>query len=170
MNKEIASLQEELIFRFGYLTNKIGLNKSIGQLYAALYFSKSALDLDQLGRVCRMSKGNVSINIRRLEKWGAAKRVWVQENRKDHYEANRDIMNFVINHSVEIFSGILDEGRGSLDEVKAKLATLDMVALSVEQKNELKAYQENIKDLDNLINKVAKTTKNINSLRKLIGY
>ncbi|MFC1593821.1 GbsR/MarR family transcriptional regulator [Candidatus Omnitrophota bacterium] len=169
MNKEVASLQEELIFKFGYLTHKIGLSKSMGQLYAALYFSQKPIGLDELGKACRMSKGNVSINIRRLEKWGAAKKVWVKENRKDHYEANRDIMNFVINHSLEIFSGILNEGAGLLDEVKTKMDSLEKQPMEKEQKESLATYKTQLRELEGLVKKITRRTKNVNSLKSIIG-
>ncbi|MFC1704322.1 GbsR/MarR family transcriptional regulator [Candidatus Omnitrophota bacterium] len=169
MNKEVESVREELIFKFGYLTNKIGLSKSMGQLYAALYFSKKPISLDELGVICRMSKGNASINIRRLEKWGAVKRVWVKENRKDHYEANREIMSFVINHSAEIFSGFLQEGNGLLDEVKIKMDSLEKKDLDAAQKEALVTYKANLRELEGLMKKIAGLMKNIHSLRGLIG-
>jgi DNA-binding transcriptional regulator GbsR (MarR family) len=42
-----------------------------------------------------ISKGNVSINVRALERWNMVKTVWVKGDRKDYYEAETDFWKIV---------------------------------------------------------------------------
>jgi DNA-binding transcriptional regulator GbsR (MarR family) len=92
--------EEKLTTRFvdqvGEIAASLGMSRSVGQLYAALYMSPEPMSLDDLAEVCDMSKGNVSLNIRELERWGAARPVWVRGDRKDYYEAERDVPRIVI--------------------------------------------------------------------------
>ena len=83
MAGNLDKIRNELIFKAGQIAESVGLNRSMGQLYAALYLGNRPMSLNELVRVCGMSKGNVSINIRRLENWGAVKKVWGRDNRKD---------------------------------------------------------------------------------------
>jgi len=102
----------------------------MGQLYAALYLSQKPIPLDELAKTCRMSKGNASINIRRLERWGGARKVWGTENRKDYYEPNRDIIGFAVKHGFDLVSQLLNEGQGVVADAHAKMNTVNAASLS----------------------------------------
>ena len=65
-----------------------GLNRFVAQLYGVLYMSDRPLSLDELTETLEASKGNVSINIRELEKWGAVRKIWVKGSRKDYYDCH----------------------------------------------------------------------------------
>ncbi len=97
-------IRDGFIHQVGELAGSLGLSRSVGQLYALLYMSPEPLCLDDMAEACEMSKGNASINVRELERWGAVRRVWVRGDRKDYYEANR--------HVPEIVMGRLKDGLG----------------------------------------------------------
>jgi len=59
-------------------------------MYALLYLSPTPLCLDDIVSELHVSKASVSTTIRQLERWSAVKRVWVQGDRKDYYEAETD--------------------------------------------------------------------------------
>lgn len=75
----------------GDMAEEFNFNRSLGQIYGLLYMQDAPLALEDIGRRLSMSKGNVSINIRQLEAWGAVRPLSVVGSRKDYYEANRDI-------------------------------------------------------------------------------
>ena len=62
----------------------------MGQLYGLIYLSPKPLTLDDMATNLSISKGNVSINIRALERWNMVKHIWVKGDRKDYYEAETD--------------------------------------------------------------------------------
>ena len=67
------------------MVSKVG-----GQIYALLFIARNPMSLDEIAEVLRLSKGNISVNIRMLEGFGLARKVWVKGTRKDYYEAARD--------------------------------------------------------------------------------
>jgi len=67
----------------------------MGQIYAVLYLNSEPLSLDDIAASLNMSKGNVSLNVRSLERWGLIKRVSQKSDRKDYYEAESDFWRIV---------------------------------------------------------------------------
>ena len=94
---ELDKICDEFTEIAGQLSARLGLNRTVGQLYALLFLSNQALCLDYMAERLRISKGSASTNIRELEKWGAVRKVWVKGSRKDFYEANPDTLKIVIN-------------------------------------------------------------------------
>ena len=116
---------EKLTTRFvdqvGEMASSLGMNRSVGQIYAALYMSPDPMSLDDLAELCDMSKGNVSLNIRELERWGAARRVWVRGDRKDYYEAERDVPQIVIRRLKEGLGRRLSTLESALDDASEQI-------------------------------------------------
>jgi len=116
---------QELTTRFvdqvGEIAGSLGMSRSAGQLYAALYMSPEPMSLDDMAELCDMSKGNVSLNIRELERWGAARRVWVRGDRKDYYEAERDVPQIVIRRFKEGLGRRLSTLEAALDDASEQI-------------------------------------------------
>ncbi len=98
----------------GELAESFSFNRSLGQIYGLLYLQESPIALEDIGRHLSMSKGNVSINIRLLESWGAVRPVSVVGSRKDFYEANRDIKEVALRRLREGFTKRLDRAEEQL--------------------------------------------------------
>lgn len=96
MNSALDKTVDNFIESIGELGLSLGLNKVAAQLYALLFMSSEPLSLDDMARRLKMSKGNISVNVRELEKWGAARKVWVKGNRRDFYKAELDIFKIVM--------------------------------------------------------------------------
>ncbi|MBL7685311.1 MAG: ArsR family transcriptional regulator, partial [Deltaproteobacteria bacterium] len=93
--------------------NMLGMvNKVGGQIYALLFLSKDPLSLDDIADILKISKSNISINIRDLESNRLVKKVWVKGTRKDYYEAARDYpKHFIKDFFDRIRAGIDDSIR-----------------------------------------------------------
>lgn len=96
MNNELMKAQDIFLDKINIVCKKLGLNNVMAQLYAILYLSNEALSLDDMVDRLKISKGSASVNIRALENYGAARRVWIRGSRKDYYEANTDIMRVIM--------------------------------------------------------------------------
>jgi DNA-binding transcriptional regulator GbsR (MarR family) len=97
----------------------------------------------------KVSKGNISLNIRELEKWGAVRNVWVKGSRKDFYEANLDVKKIIGN---KIKSGILRraaEVSSMLDEFNAIVRSADG-ELTEEEARMARLYEERMKKIEEL--------------------
>jgi DNA-binding transcriptional regulator GbsR (MarR family) len=95
MTPASEEIREGLMEAMGRITAFWGFSKIMGQLYGLLYLSPKPLTLDEMSESLSISKGNVSINIRALERWNMVKTVWVKGDRKDYYEAEPDFWKIV---------------------------------------------------------------------------
>src|SRR5512141_2842026 len=95
MGDTVHDLQHGTMETMGKITSFWGFSKIMGQLYGLLYLSPKPLTLDEMAESLSISKGNVSINIRALERWNMVKTVWVKGDRKDYYEAKTDFWKIV---------------------------------------------------------------------------
>ena len=98
-NREEMDKKEETRHRFiETVTNfgrKFGLNHALPQIYALLYWEGEPLSLEKISKELGMSKGNVSINIRKLEEWGAVRKVWKKGSNRHYYVANTNLTQFL---------------------------------------------------------------------------
>jgi len=149
MNNKLEKAQDRLIDGIGKMCDSFGLNRFIAQLYAVLYLSDKPLSLDDIVEKLKVSKGNVSLNIRELEKWGAVKSIWVKGSRKDYYEANLDVKNVIMN---KLKSGIqkrIAETSSMIDEFKEILQS-GSDTFNEEEKRIAKVYEERLKKIEEL--------------------
>ena len=106
---------------------RLGLPRSLGQVYAAIYLSPSPLGLEDLMDSLEISKGNASMSVRQLAEWGAVRSVWVKGDRKDYYEATerfadviRHFFTTILKPRVSSTSGQLESMNRSLKELNGK--------------------------------------------------
>ena len=95
MTDTLHEIQHGTMETLGKITSFWGFSKIMGQLYGLLYLSPKPLTLDEMAESLAISKGNVSVNIRALERWSMVKPVWVKGDRKDYYEAETDFWKIV---------------------------------------------------------------------------
>jgi len=149
MNNKLESAQNKFIESLGKLAESFGLNKFIAQLYAVLYLSDKPLSLDDIVEKLNVSKGNVSVNIRELEKWGAIRSVWVKGSRKDYYEADLDIKKVISN---KIKSSV----QKRMSEVEAMIGDFNRIVKSAEQelagdeKKIARTFEERMKKIEEI--------------------
>ncbi|MFA6078145.1 MAG: hypothetical protein WC779_00140 [Candidatus Omnitrophota bacterium] len=149
MNDKIELAQDKFLESIGKLSDSFGLNRFIAQLYAILYLSNKRLSLDEIVEKLKVSKGNVSINIRELENWGAVRSVWVKGSRKDYYEANLDVKGVILK---KIRSGMqkrIGEISNMVDSFKEIISSQD-ACLTEEEKAVAKVYEERLKKIEEL--------------------
>lgn len=91
------------------------LNKVCGQIYALLFLSAEPLSLDDIVDELKVSKGNVSINIRILEDYKLVRKIWVKGSRRDYYSAVTDLPQKIIK---EFFDKIRRNIQDSLDMIQ----------------------------------------------------
>jgi DNA-binding transcriptional regulator GbsR (MarR family) len=155
MHIKLEMVQDKFMESIGKLAEGVGVNPFIAQLYAALYLSSKPLSLDDLVERLKASKGNISLNIRELEKWGAVKNIWVKGSRKDYYEADPDIKKIVMS---KLKSGVqkrIGQVSDMMDEFKALINVPDN-DMSEEDKKMVKVYIEKLKKIEDMKNLASK--------------
>lgn len=148
MNQEITKAQDVFIEKVNFICNKFGLNHVVAELYMILYFSNKPLSLDDMVARLKISKGSASVNIRALERYGAARRVWVKGSRKDYYEAEADIYKVILDRMRAIARGRLSE---TDDAISASYEVLKSIsAAGTEEEESVKVFAERLQKLKEL--------------------
>jgi DNA-binding transcriptional regulator GbsR (MarR family) len=68
-----------------------GINATMGELFALLYITGQDWTAEDLRERLRVSRGNVSMNLRELINWGVVHKVHRQGERREYYRAELDV-------------------------------------------------------------------------------
>ena len=131
---ELEEQKDLFIGTIGRLSASLGINQKVGQLYTLLFLSDTPLSLDEMAERLNVSKGNVSLNIRDLERWEAVKKVWTKGSRKDYYTAELDIVKIILNR---LNVGLKQRINQVSEAVRESEALLSSVSLDKEEKIDL---------------------------------
>jgi DNA-binding transcriptional regulator GbsR (MarR family) len=101
MEDYLNNAKETLIQELGRLSSFAGFNKLIGQIYGLLYLGSEPVSLGEIAEQLAISKGNASLNIRQMERWGLIHPISKKGDRRDYYQAETDFW--------KIFRGIISE-------------------------------------------------------------
>lgn len=149
MSSQLELAEDKFIDSIGRLCDSFGLNRFIAQLYAVLYLSSKPLSLDEITEKLKVSKGNVSINIRELENWGAVRSIWVKGSRKDYYEANLDIKGVILKKVKTGMQKRIGETSDMISGFKSMIQAQGE-NLSQEDVERIKIYEERLKKIEDL--------------------
>lgn len=76
---------------WGVMARSWGINATMGELFALLYITGSDWTADDLRERLRISRGNVSMNLRELMAWGVVQKVHRQGERREFYRVEGDV-------------------------------------------------------------------------------
>lgn len=155
MGESVHQLQHGTMETMGRITAFWGFSKIMGQLYGLLYLSPKPLTLDEMAESLSISKGNVSINIRALERWNMVRQVWVKGDRKDFYEAETDFWKIIRGVLKEREKKEFDQALGSIAGLRKKGEEIHKKEKSAETAfaiERLKKLEDFISTMDQLVN------------------
>lgn len=124
----------------------ISFNRSVGQLYGALFISGTEMSLKELASVCKMSKGNASIHLRILEEWGAVERASRPGTREDYYFADTNLSELVLQRLRQGLTKRLNLAKSKLHQFKEQSAASGADPQST-------VRQERVKRLEDLLDR-----------------
>jgi len=156
-NKKPEEIRDRFIGEIGRLGESIGLNRMTCQMYALLYLEEGTLSLTELSRILHISKGSASLNIRKLEEWGAVKPIWRKGSTQNYYQANRDLWGVVkgrIRSGLKKRLDLVDQGIAELDvkiksNGKASSGDLKMLKTYNQRFNEISEFSRKARQLLN---------------------
>lgn len=76
---------------WGMMARSWGINASMGELFALLYVTGSDWTADALRERLRISRANVSMNLRELMAWGVVHKIHRRGERREFYRAETDV-------------------------------------------------------------------------------
>ena len=85
------NLIREFVEHWGVMARSWGINATMGELFALLYVTGTDWTADELRERLRISRGNVSMNLRELITWGVVHKVHRQGERREFYRAEYEV-------------------------------------------------------------------------------
>jgi DNA-binding transcriptional regulator GbsR (MarR family) len=98
---KLSPVEERFILHWGEMGTKWGINRTVAQVHALLYLSSKPLPADEISSTLAVARSNVSTSLRDLQGWGIVRVVHVLGDRRDHFEATKDVW--------EIFRTVAEE-------------------------------------------------------------
>lgn len=138
----------QFVEHWGLMARSWGINATMGELFALLYITGTEWTADALRERLRVSRGNVSMNLRELIAWGVVHKIHRQGERREFYRAETNVWT--------LFRRILSERKRR--ELDPTLVVLSRTVQRIEDNPELSELEQRISSLQSffgLINELA---------------
>lgn len=90
-SEDFNKARDEFIGQWGAMSSSWGISRTMAQIHALLLVSSKPLYTDQIMEELQISRGNAHNNLKELVNWGIVKSVFIKGDRKEHFEAVKDI-------------------------------------------------------------------------------
>jgi DNA-binding transcriptional regulator GbsR (MarR family) len=134
---EAEQLIQQFVEHWGLMARAWGINSSMGELFALLYISGTDWTAEDLRQRLRVSRGNVSMNLRELLSWGVVHKVHRSGERRELFRAETDVWT--------LFRKILAERKRR--ELDPSLRVLDRAFNLAEEHPDLHVLKNRIEPL-----------------------
>lgn len=90
---ELTPAAQKFVLHWGEMGQAWGINRTMAQVHALLFVAPEALDAEEISALLAVSRSNVSTSLRELMTWGVVRRVHIIGDRRDRFEALKDVMD-----------------------------------------------------------------------------
>ena len=140
-----------LIEGWGRMGSCWGVGKVMAEIQALLYLSARPLSLEEMADSLKISRSNISLNVRGLQDLGVVKKVIVPGDRKDYYTAEDDVAKVARRLAGEKKRRELDPAlrvvRNAISAADAGAGTEHLAAIDTRRLYKLKQLMEIIADI-----------------------
>lgn len=140
---ELEQAREDFIRQWGAMGSAWGINRTMAMIHALLMTNPEPMNTDQIMDMLQISRGNANANLRELVGWGLLRPVALKGERKDYYEAEKDVW--------KMFCAITRERKRR--EIEPALAVLNDCAARTEKLRgaEAKDFNHMMKELADFV-------------------
>lgn len=99
MKPEIApweTSREEFIAQWGALGSQWGISRTMAQIHALLMTAPEPMHTEEIMERLKVSRGNANTNLRELVGWGLVRVVVKKGERREYFEAEKDVWKMFI--------------------------------------------------------------------------
>jgi DNA-binding transcriptional regulator GbsR (MarR family) len=146
---KLIEARQQFISSWGAFGTHWGINRTMAQIHALLLTSSEPLTQDDMMEELNISRGNANMNIRELINWGLADRVLIPGERKEYFQAEKDMWKVVKLIAKE-------RKKRELEPMIDLLNRLEEVEGDRREK-QVKAFTDVIQDIKKIGSKVDKT-------------
>ncbi|HEY5751872.1 MAG TPA: transcriptional regulator [Chthoniobacterales bacterium] len=88
---ELRVAREQFVAQWGAIGNAWGINRTMAQIHALLITAPASMSTDEIMDDLKISRGNANGNLRELVSWGLIRSVLRRGDRKEYFEAEKDV-------------------------------------------------------------------------------
>jgi DNA-binding transcriptional regulator GbsR (MarR family) len=88
---QLGAARDEFVTQWGAMGSAWGINRTMAQIHALLLVSNRPLSTDEIMEDLHISRGNANMNLRDLAGWGLIRSVIRKGERKEYFEAEKDV-------------------------------------------------------------------------------
>jgi DNA-binding transcriptional regulator GbsR (MarR family) len=142
-NLSLDEVRDNFISQWGAFGSHWGINRTMAQIHALLMTGLEALSTDEVMAKLSVSRGNAHTNLKELVSWGLVRIVVKKGDRKEYFDAERDVW--------KIFTIILRERqRREIDPALHLLRNCQEETKGLEGA-EAEAFRNQVKELENFV-------------------
>jgi DNA-binding transcriptional regulator GbsR (MarR family) len=90
-NEELKKAEDKFVEGVNNIALTWGMNSVEAKMIGYLLAQNQPTSLNDMVENLKISKGNISVSIRKLEEKGIVKNIWVKGDRKDYYEITLEL-------------------------------------------------------------------------------
>src|ERR1700756_2998602 len=87
----LSEARDQFVSQWGVIGSAWGVNRTMAQIHALLITAPAALSTDDIMQDLKISRGNAHSNLRDLVSWGLVRSVVRKGERKEFFEAEKDV-------------------------------------------------------------------------------
>ncbi|HFD12217.1 MAG TPA: MarR family transcriptional regulator [Crenotrichaceae bacterium] len=152
---KLTPFMERFILHWGEMGTRWAVNRSVAQVHALLYLSPNPLHAEEIVETLGLARSNVSNSLKELQSWGLVKTIHVIGDRRDHFEALKDVQ--------EMFNRVI-EGRRRR-EIEPTLTLLRDLSIEAESDESVDPAMK--KQIDEMLEFLDTMTTWYDTIRKL---
>src|SRR5215467_10442313 len=88
---KLNPVQQKFVLHWGEMGTRWGINRTVAQIHALLYISPQPLHAEEIAETLGVARSNVSNSLRELQGWGIVRVTHQLGDRRDHFEAMKDV-------------------------------------------------------------------------------
>ena len=141
--RSLEEVRDDFISQWGAFGSQWGINRTMAQIHALLMTGPDSLSTDEVMGKLEISRGNAHTNLKELVSWGLVRIIVRKGERKEFFEAERDVW--------KIFTIILRERqRREIDPAlellrNCQLETKDITGVGAE------SFRKQVKELETFV-------------------
>jgi DNA-binding transcriptional regulator GbsR (MarR family) len=154
----LAAARDAFISEWGAMGGAWGINRTMAQVHALLMTSERALTTDEVMDDLKISRGNAHQNLRELVGWGLIRSVIRKGERKEYFEAEKDVWRMFCTIARERKRREIEPALRALNACERQTAGLRGEKAAAFNR-QIKALSEFLAQMDAIMDRVSKSEK-----------
>ena len=137
---QLSELGNQFILHWGEMGTRWGINRTVSQIHAFLYFIGKPANAEQIANTLQVARSNVSNSLKELQNWHLVRITHMMGDRRDYFETSLDIWELFrtviterkareFDPTVQFLERYLSENTFNNNELEAKKRVEDMLEL-----------------------------------------